>query len=57
MEHLTLDDATDLFNCAPSTQSCAALLRVSKTYFQDEMIGEAEFLCTVERVAEWLADK
>ena len=57
MEHLTLDDATERFDHEPSDQSCAALLRASSTYFQDEMIGEDEFLRIVERVAEWLADE
>ena len=57
MENLTLDEATEIFDTTVCDSACAALLRTASTYYQDEMIGEPEFLRIVERVAEWLADE
>jgi hypothetical protein len=57
MENLTLDEATENFDNAVCDSACAALLKIASTYYQDEMIGEPEFLRIVERVAEWLANE
>ena len=51
---MTLDEASDIFDAAPSPMTAAALLREADGYFAEEMIGPDSFRAIVHQVADWL---
>lgn len=54
---MTLDEAVEEFDNAPSDKACAKLLRAATQYHIDGMIEPSTYESYVERVAEWLADE
>lgn len=54
---MTLDQARDDFDGAPSDTACANYLKEAARYWADGIIDDVTFESIVLRVAEWLADE